>query len=279
MSIVIPSDFQAVVFTAPAQMNATTIADLTRAIERAELPNIPGDRILHLHQVESMDASTVVTLIDLVKKVESRGSRVLLCDPPPLVRSYLEFYGVGELMRDRVLSSEPDGTYLPGLLSFVPPFVPHGKGRFDIYERGRVKSFELAADKLSPIAAVDLAKHTPRAPSRASKMQVLQQGQPQVLASGGYVLLRRHDCGCDATHAKFRQLHALHTWFRRKGFDFLAIELWASDVPAGRVTEKITFRDRPHFEQFVTLLKIDESWQELAAGNESAEEEYYYQYG
>ena len=87
-----------------------------------------------------------------------------------------------------------------------------------------------------------------------------------------------HDCGCDATHAKFRQLHALHAWFRRKGFDFLAIELWASDVPAGRVTEKITFRDRPHFEQFVTLLKIDESWQELAAGNESAEEEYYYLY-
>lgn len=278
MTIKIPADFQAVVFTAPVQMNASTMSDLVKAIEKSGLPSIPGDRILHLHQVETMDASTVVTLINLIESVEKRGNHVVLCDPPPIVRSYLEFYGVGKLLTDRVLSSQDDGVYEPGLLPFVPPFVPNPKGRFDMYDKGAVKSFLLDGGKLTPMATVDLNTHARRAPSRASRMQVLHDGQPEVVAAKGYVLLRRHECGCDNTHATFRQLHTLHDWLRRKGFDFVAIELWASDVPAGRVTEKLTFRDRPHYEQFVTLLKIDQAWQGIAPENDVAEEEYYYLY-
>jgi hypothetical protein len=44
------------------------------------------------------------------------------------------------------------------------------------------------------------------------------------------------------------------------------------------VTEKMTFRDRLHFEQFQTLLKIDTGWEKIGAPMEHLEEEYYYAY-
>jgi hypothetical protein len=44
------------------------------------------------------------------------------------------------------------------------------------------------------------------------------------------------------------------------------------------VTERLTFRDRMHMDQFKTLLKIDQSWKQIGAPADKFEEEYYYLY-
>ena len=40
----------------------------------------------------------------------------------------------------------------------------------------------------------------------------------------------------------------------------------------------MTFRDRLHFDQFQTLLKIDSDWKKIEAPMEHLEEEFYYVY-
>jgi hypothetical protein len=98
------------------------------------------------------------------------------------------------------------------------------------------------------------------------------------LQAGAFVWVRRHLCGCSHTHTTFENIHRLHQWYRRKAFDFVSLELWASDQPAGIVTEKLTFRDRAHHGQFETLLKVDSSWQGMPGGEHERQDEFYYLY-
>ena len=204
----------------------------------------------------------------------------IACDPPPIVLSYLEIYGAERMLHGRVLSSAEDGTYMDGPLPFIPPFVPHKLPRYDVYRDGKIRSYELRRDVLHEITPVDLSKHPPKPPARASRMAVSdEQGRQSELGAGGYVLLRRHNCGCDATHSTFAGLHRLHRWYRGKGFDFQGLELWASDVPAGLVTERLAFRDRFHLDQFRTLLKIDTEWKQIAPAAADAQEELHFIYG
>jgi hypothetical protein len=225
-----------------------------------------------------VDSSAVAALLDLIRVAEGHKRQFLMCDPPPIVRSYLEIYGADHAVEGRVLSSANDGTYHSVLVPFVPPFVPNPKGRIDIYQDGKVRSYELGERELTKISPVDLNSHPPKAPTRASKMEVHEGQQREEIKATGYVHVRKHNCGCGATHTTFDKLHQLHGWFQGKGFDFRNIELWASDVPAGMVTEKMTFRDRMHFDQFQTLLKIDSDWKKIEAPMEHLEEEFYYVY-
>ncbi|MBX3458648.1 MAG: STAS domain-containing protein [Planctomycetes bacterium] len=278
MPFTIPLDFDAVVLTPPARVDSSTVPAMLEAADRIGVPRMRAHRIMHMHQVEHIDSAAVAKLMDIIATARDHGKEFVACDPPPIVHSYLEIYGASHLLAGRVLSSDEDGTYSSDLLPFVPPFVPNPRGRLDIYKGGRVRSYEFRGDELEEIGAVDLARHPPKAPTRAHHMRVADSGRPVELEAGAYVMLRRHLCGCDATHSTFAQLHQLHQWYRRKGFDFKAVELWASDVPSGIVTERLTFRDRMHLDQFRTLLKIDESWKGISEAAHDPEEEFYYVY-
>lgn len=274
----IPADFRAVVTTPPARVDNSTVPLLQGYVKQLKLADFDGHRIVHMHQVEQIDSSAVAGLLDIVKAAEKHGSQFLMCDPPPIVRSYLELYGAAGAVEGRVLSSANDGTYHSVLLNFVPPFVPSPAGRIDVYSDGAVKSYEFGAKNLKEVAPVDLQSHPPKAPTRANRMEVHEGDARLELKAQGFVHVRKHNCGCGATHSTFDKLHKLHAWFRAKGFDFTDIEIWASDLPAGMVTEKMTFRDRLHYEQFLTLLKIDTGWEKIGAPMEHIEEEYYYAY-
>ncbi|MBZ0137176.1 MAG: STAS domain-containing protein [Planctomycetes bacterium] len=274
----VPSDFNAIVITPPARVDSSTIPAIQVVSKRHKLADFVGHRILHMHQVETIDSAAVAGLIDLIGRADKAKRLVLICDPPPIVRSYLDVYGAAHLLEGRVLSSANDGTYTTELASFVPPFVPNPKGRFDIYRNGNAKSFELGAHGTKEIAPVDLSSFPPKAPTRANRMAVHDGDADAEIKASGYVHVRKHNCGCDHTHVTFDKLHQLQAWFRNKGFDFQGLELWASDVPAGMVTEKMTFRDRMHFEQFQTLLKIDSGWKKIEAPMDDLEEEFYWKY-
>lgn len=277
-SLNIPASFRAIIMTPPARVDSALMPAIQQYIKQMKLSDFDGHRIIHMHQVEQIDSSAVVALLNIVQIAEKHGRQFLMCDPPPIVRSYLEIYGASSAVEGRVLSSASDGTYHSVAVEFVPPFVPNPKGRIDIYEGGKVRSYEFGPKALIEIAPVELGSHPPKVPTRASKMEVHSGDERKELKASGYVFVRRHNCGCGATHTTFDKLHQLHRWIRGKGFDFQNLQLWASDVPAGMVTEQITFRDRMHFEQFQTLLKIDTAWQRIEAPMEHTVEEFYYAY-
>ena len=277
-SISIPTGLRAGGTTPPSGVDSALVPRIQKYVKQNKLSDFDGHRILHMHQVEQVDSSAVAALLDLIKVAEKHGKQFLMCDPPPIVRSYLEIYGADHAVEGRVLSSANDGTYHSVAVPFVPPFVPNANGRLDIYEGGKVRSYEMAERELKEIAPVDLNSHPAKAPTRASKMEVHEEGGRAEIKASGYVHVRKHNCGCGATHTTFDRLHQLHGWFRAKGFDFKNIELWASDMPAGMVTEKMTFRDRLHYDQFQTLLKIDSGWKAIEAPMEHLEEEFYYVY-
>lgn len=279
MTIRIPSDFAAVVFTPPARVDHDTVSALIEATESAGISKIKGHRILHMHQVEYIDSAAIAGLMRIAEIAAAHGAEFIACDPPPIVNSYLEIYGAEKMLSGHVLSSAQDGTYTSDLLPFVPPFVPHPLPRYDVYGKGKIQSFELRGDALHEIAPVDLSKHPPKPPARASRMAVRdERGKQAELGAAGYVLLRRHNCGCDATHSAFARLNDLHRWYRGKGFDFVGLELWAGDEPAGSVSERLTFRDRLHFDQFRTLLKIDGEWKEFTDPAVEVHEEKHFVY-
>ncbi len=276
----IPKDFRGIVVTLPPDLGTAGIVQLQRLVEDAQLDDFKGHRILHLHQVKRLDSAAVATLVDMVDRVRKQGYEVALCEPPPVVRSYLDIYGANRLLQGSVLSSYSDGTYESELVPFVPPFVPEPKGRIDVYAGGKVRSF-LMGKELSPTSAVNLAGHPRKTIARASTMAV-KNGESaesiKELTAASFVLERRHMCGCSATHSTFDSIYKLHQWYRGKGFDFVSLELLASDEPAGIVTERLAFRDRGHHGQFETLLKIDTSWNQMARQGHEQQDEFYYQY-
>jgi anti-anti-sigma regulatory factor len=279
MTIRIPKDFEAVVFTPPSRVDHDLVSSLMNAVDNAGLPGVRGHRILHMQQVEHIDSAAIVGLMRIAEIAASHGTQFIACDPPPIVRSYLEIYGASYLLEGNVLSAGEDGSYVCDRLSFIPPFVPSAKPRFDVYRDGRVNSFELDRHGLREVAPVDFNRRVTRAKGRATQMVIAaKSGDLKELSAQGYVLIRRHACGCDATHSAFAQLHTLHDWYRRKGFDFVGIELLASDEPAGVVTERMTFRDRLHLDQFKALLKVDQAWKRLPAPVAEVHEETHYLY-
>ncbi|MBX3474016.1 MAG: STAS domain-containing protein [Planctomycetes bacterium] len=277
-AIEIPKDFRGLVVTLPADMGAGGTARLQQFTDDADLELFRGHRILHLHQVERLDSSAVAALVELVRRTRDMGFEIALCEPPPVVRSYLDIYGASALLEGSVLSSFSDGTYESELVPFVPPFVPEPRGRIDVYEKGAVKSYVIGQDDLVEVAPVRLENFPPKAAARAAVMAVGSGSDVKELKAGTFVWVRRHLCGCSTEHVTFSRIHRLHSWYRRKGFDFVALELLASDQPAGIVTERIGFRDRRHYGQFETLLKVDDTWKEFSVDSESLEDEYYYMY-
>lgn len=277
-TIVIPKDFKGVVVTLPADLGSVGTTHLQQVVGDSRIDKMPGHRVLHLHQVQHLDSSAIAALVGIVERVRKQGYEVVLCEPPPVVRSYLDIYVSGNLLEGAILSSDSNGLYESELVPFVPPFVPEPAGRLDIYDNGSVKSFVLAADGLKEAPPVDLGTHPPKAAARATRMAVRSGDKLEEIKAGAFVWVRRHMCGCSHTHTAFESLHKLHRWYRRKGFDFVGLELWASDQPAGIVTEKLAFRDRNHYGQFETLLKVDASWMTISAKSHEHEDEYYYLY-
>ncbi|MDC1141977.1 STAS domain-containing protein [Planctomycetota bacterium] len=273
----IPSSFNAVVLTAPPVLTKETIPGFLEMLNADDIQNISGDRIFHFHQVEDVDSAAVAELVTVVNKVARRGQKMVICEPPPIVRSLLKLYGLSDALKDMLLSSSQDGTYNSPLIPFVPPFVPEPVGRLDIYREGKVQSFKFGGSKLIEMEPVNLSDHPSKARTRANSMIVHDEDDHKEIKSIGYVLLRDHACGCDHTHAKFDSIYNLHGWYRKKGFDFLDLKLWASDKPAGHIVEEITFRSPDHFQQFSTMLKIDESWKKIMPEG-SPDDEFYYVY-
>jgi anti-anti-sigma factor len=276
--VTVPKDFRGVVVTLPANMGAGGVTQLQQLVAQARLDRFAGHRVLHLHQVAHLDSSAIAVLVGLVERVRKEGYEVALCEAPPVVRSYLDIYGANHLLDGAILSSDNDGMYESALVPFVPPFVPEPRGRIDRYENGSVQSWLFGNDELIETPSPDLAKHPPKAIARAQVMAIHAGEQLKELQAGAFVWVRRHMCGCSHTHTTFEGIHKLHDWYRRKAFDFVSLELWASDQPAGIVTEKLAFRDRAHHGQFETLLKIDTSWQGVASNGHAHEDEFYYLY-
>lgn len=275
----IPSDFHAVVLTAPPVLTRDTLPKFLAMVESSGAKDSTGNRIFHFHQVEDVDSAAVAQLVSVIENLSSRGLKLIICDPPPMVRSLFKIYGLTEKMNEIIVGSSKDGTYKYDGKNFLPPFVPEPTGRIDIYKNGKAKSFHLGGKRVIPVDPVDLSTHPAKAPARAKSMMVqVDDKQEEELKSKAYVLLRNHACGCDHTHAIFGSIYNLHNWYREKGFDFIDLKLWASDEPAGYIVEEVTFRDRQHFNQFNTMLKIDSSWEKLLLKEEYVSDQFYYVY-
>ncbi|MEE9311906.1 MAG: STAS domain-containing protein [Planctomycetota bacterium] len=276
--IKIPSDFNAVILTAPPEMTKDTLPKFLAMIEASGAKDSPGNRIFHFHQVEHVDSAAVAQLISVIGELGRRGLKLIICDPPPMVRSFFKIYGLTEKMDEIIVGSSKDGTYKYDGENFLPPFVPEPAGRIDIYKNGKAKSFRLGDRHVIPVDPVDLSSHPTKAPARAKVMMVQNDNEQEELKSKAYVMLRNHACGCDHTHAIFDSIYSLHNWYRNKGFDFVDLKLWASDEPAGYIVEEVTFRDQQHFNQFKTMLKIDESWKKLLLKEEYVSDQFFYVY-
>jgi len=277
-TVEVPGDFSAVVVTLPADMGAGGITQLQQLTSDAKLDKFAGHRVLHLHQVTHLDSSGIAALVAMVERVRAGGFEVAICEPPPIVLSYLDIYRTKGLLDGALLSSDSEGMYESALVPFVPPFVPEPRGRIDQYSEGRAQSWIFGPDGLEPVPPPDLQRHPPKVPARAEVMAVRKGPELHELRAGAFVWIRRHMCGCTHEHTAFEALHKLHQWYRGKAFDFVALELWASDLPAGIVTEKLTFRDRSHYGQFETLLKVDTAWRDMGQTGHPLQDEYYYLY-
>jgi anti-anti-sigma regulatory factor len=259
-------------------MTKETIPGFVAMLDRSTIKESPGNRIFHFHQVEDVDSAAVAELVTVINFVQSRGQKLVICDPPPVVRSLFKLYGLADTLNDLILGSSKDGTYSSRVLPFVPPFVPELSGRIDIYTDGKAQSFKFGTSELQETQPVNLDDHPTKAPARANSMIVHNADDHQELKSSAYVLLRDHACGCDHSHAVFSSIYSLHSWYREKGFDFVDLKLWASDEPAGHIVEEVTFRNPQHFNQFATMLKIDESWKKLVIEEEYVSDEFFYVY-
>lgn len=276
--ITVPDDFNAVVLTSPPVINQETLPKIIGLLDKTGITNMPGDRILHSHQVVEIDSAAIAGLVSAIERTHKRGDKFVICDPPPKMRSLVALYGLTTALQNFIIGSRADGTYEWEGMSFVPPFVPEKSGRVDVYTNGQVKSFRVDDKHLSDIPPVDLNTHPTKAPARANTMVLHRAESHEELQSSSLILLVKHACGCDQTHELFNRLHQLHDWYRAKGFDFINLELWASDAPAGSIVEKLMFRDHMHHGQFNTMLKIDKSWHKFEIPKKAVTDEFYYAY-
>lgn len=261
-----PADFDAVVITSPRDVSANTIPFIQALAEKLGLPRFRGHRILFASQIENCDSSAVAAMLTIMRSAQSMGHEFAICNPSPIVRRYLEIYGAATYLEGRVLYSDENGFFQSELLPFVPPYVPADRGRWDIYRRGQVQSMIPTAEGAIDIPPVNLNNYAVAAyrevVHRGGKTRVLARVQKQHEA---FLQVRRYNFPPEMAASKLDALHRLHDWYRRKGFDFRGLFLWQHETQPGQLTCVLAFRDRSHFEQFQTLLKVDSDWKPLAA--------------
>jgi ABC-type transporter Mla MlaB component len=280
--VTVPADFNAIVFTPPPHVHHEMVTAIQHAAFDAGLPELKGHRIVHMRQLESIDTAAVAGLMTIFDIASSHAMKFLICDPPPMVCSYLELYGAKKLLENSVVYSDESGMCTCDHLPFVPPFVPWPVMRFDAWQRGKCKSYELRKDRLHEIPPANLVPTAMPARTRATSMIVKKaQDDEEVreeIAATGYVYLRRHECAEGETHLTFRRLYRLHGWYRDQGFDFAGLELLVGDHPAGVVIERFRFNDRAHHEQFQAWLNENRGWEDLPAPAGTCHEETCYLY-
>lgn len=260
-----PRDFRAVCITVAREVTAATIPYVHALAESMGLPRFPGHRILHASQVEQCDSSAVAAMMTIMRGAQSMGYEFVVCNPSPIVRRYLEIYGAATYLQGRILYSDDSGFLRTSLMPFVSPYVPAPRGRWDIYENGRVRSLIPAAEGAVDIAPVDLSQYA----IPTVREVVHQGGKTRVLARvpkqhEAFLQVSRYRFNNEEAAGKLDMLNRLHDWYRAKGFDFRGLYLWQAEHHPGELTCVLAFRDRAHFDQFQTLLKVDLGWMELA---------------
>lgn len=275
----IPDGYTAICNTVPAAMDSSWVPKLMAQIKEISLPDLKADRMLYANQITRVDSAAVAALMFMAEVAHGHGKEFLVCDPPPIMRSFLEVYGRLDLIEGRVLVAFADGRYESDRIGFVPPFVPDPAGRIDIYEDGVARSYRYGERHIEEIDPVDLSTHPAKASPAVSAMAVTgAAGERKAMEAKAYVHLRRYHCSCSVTHSTFEKLHNLQQWAKAKGFDFVDMELLAGEQPPGTITYRTQYRDKQHYDQYQILLKIDTSWQEIVEGVGAYEDEFHYVY-
>jgi anti-anti-sigma regulatory factor len=258
----VPDNFDAVVFTPPARVHHEDVRRIQHAVNHATLSNHGGHRIVHMQQVESIDSAAMAGLMTIFQIAEGHGRSLVLCDPPPIVLAYLDIYDTNARLSRHVVYANEEGLYESDVPGFIPPFVPCAKGRFDVYRAGRHRSFEIRGEVLREVPAVALVPTPCAVPTRATRMQ-LRPAREEEVSSVGYTRVRRYECGPEAVPRLFSELLRLHRrYVGRAQFDAQP-EVLVSDLPAGVLTERLSFRDRGAYEAFLKLAASEPEWQGL----------------
>ena len=275
----IPDGFSALCYTHSPVADASYIARHVEQTGHLGLNDLDTDRIVYANHIEKLDAALVARFVNGAERAQRQGRELLICDPPPIFRSYLEVYGHKGLLDGRVLVADENGRYTSDLVEFVPPFVPDSVGRIDVYEDGTHRSYRYGQRHLEEIEPVDLTRYVRKVTPAVSSMAVTgAAGEREAMEAKAYVHLRRYNCSCSVTHSTFDKLHTLQKWARAKGFDFVDMELMAGEQPSETITYRTEYRDRQHYDQYQTLLKIDTSWQKIVEGVGAFEDEFHYTY-
>lgn len=263
-AIKIPADYSAVVITAPREVSAATIAHIQALADEIGLPRQKGHRVLVAPQVEFCDSSAVAAMLTIMRGAHERGCEFAICNPSPIVRRYLEIYGSAAMASKHILYADDQGFYQTDLMPFVPPYVPAPNGRWDIYERGKVRSMVLTPQGVLNIAPVDLNQYAvPATLETVHKGGVTRRLSRVARQHEGIVVVRRFRFAPEEAASRLDALHKLFDWYKSKGFDFRGVFLWQHEQTPGELTEVLSFRDRAHYDAFKTLLKVDTAWKSL----------------
>lgn len=263
-SVAIPPDYDAVVITAPREVLASTIGLIQTLAEQIGLHRQRGHRVLFAPQVESCDSSAVAAMLRIMHGAHERGCEFAICNPSPIVRRYLEIYGGTTDLARHILYADERGMYRSPLMPFVPPYVPAPNGRWDVYERGKVRSMVPTPQGVVHVAPVDLSQYAvPAQVEVVNKGGITRRLVRVPRQHEGIVVVRRFKFAPDVAPAKLDALHKLLDWYKSKGFDFRGVFVWQHENAPGELTEVLSFRDRAHYDSFKTLLKVDDSWRPL----------------
>lgn len=243
----VPQGFTAVVFTMPHEIDSDSVPRLKRLAKDFGVENLPGMRVFHCAQVREVDSAAVAELLETIKEVEQRSGEVFVCDPPRLLLNYFDLYDVESMLEKRIVVADDDGQYRGHGADFLPPFVPHEKGRVDVWNEGKVESYEYGADSLVKVAPVNF-KDTRRVYAEAPSIVVekTEKRETSVMARA-FALVRRYRNEPDPVVGALRKLHK---WYRLNAEGISQVSIWVDEADPNQVSEHIVFRDKRAFEGF-----------------------------
>ena len=142
-----PTDFSAIVITAPADVSKYSLDDLLGNMESVaeQLRRQPGHRIIHARQIVKADSSTVATLVELSGRAHDFDCEFAICDPPEVLDNYLDIYLPGDDREQHICYESKQ--YVDCAVPWVPPFQESNHGRLDVWKDGHLhESYEWTND-------------------------------------------------------------------------------------------------------------------------------------
>lgn len=147
-----PSDFAAIVITAPADVSSYSLDNLLEDAEPVakKLRRMPGHRIIHARQITRADSATVATLIDLSRRAHEFGCEFAICDPSAMLDNYIDIYVPGSDREQHVCYESQ--SYEHCAVPWVPPFAASPTGRIDVWTAGKLTGqFEWTPKGVRPV--------------------------------------------------------------------------------------------------------------------------------